>query len=118
MTPENFVLPSPAKLNLFLHIIGRRTSGFHELQTLFQLVEFADEMRFESASNSHITVEGDFGALPVAENLIFKAAGLLRKVAGTKRGAIIRVKKVLPIGGGMGGGSSNAATTLIGLSML
>jgi len=118
MRPDKFELPAPGKQNLFLHITGRRPDGFHELQTLFQIVAFADEMRFESTTDRGIRVEGDFGNTPVESNLIYKAAISLRKAAGNDRGAIIQVSKKLPIGGGMGGGSSNAATTLIGLNLL
>jgi 4-diphosphocytidyl-2-C-methyl-D-erythritol kinase len=118
MSPDNFVLPAPGKLNLFLHITGQREDGYHELQTLFQLVEFADEMRFESTSDSSVTVEGNFADTRVENNLVYLAAMSLRKAAGIDRGAIIQVRKKLPIGGGMGGGSSNAAATLIGLNLL
>ncbi|MDK1023206.1 MAG: 4-(cytidine 5'-diphospho)-2-C-methyl-D-erythritol kinase [Gammaproteobacteria bacterium] len=118
MILDDFVLPAPGKLNLFLHIIGRRPDGFHELQTLFQMVEFADEIRFESTPDSRVTVKGDFADTPPENNLIYKAAMSLRKAADIGCGAIIQVNKKLPIGGGMGGGSSNAATTLIGLNLL
>jgi 4-diphosphocytidyl-2-C-methyl-D-erythritol kinase len=118
MIPNNFVLPAPGKLNLFLHIIGQRPDGFHELQTLFQIVEFADEIRFETTADPGIRVEGEFADTPLASNLIYKAALSLRKAADNNRGAIIRVQKKLPVGGGMGGGSSDAATTLIGLNIL
>lgn len=115
---DNFVLPAPGKLNLFLHITGRRPDGFHELQTLFQIVEFADEIRFESTADSRVTVTGDFTDTSAEDNLIYKAAMSLRKEADIDRGAIIQVNKKLPIGGGMGGGSSDAATALIGLNLL
>jgi 4-diphosphocytidyl-2-C-methyl-D-erythritol kinase len=118
MIPNNFVLPAPGKLNLFLHITGQRADGYHLLQTLFQIVEFADEMRFESTADPGIRVEGDFGDTRLESNLIYKAALSLRRATDKNRGAIIRVHKKLPIGGGMGGGSSNAATTLIGLNLL
>jgi len=118
MIHDNFVLPAPGKLNLFLHITGQRPDGYHELQTLFQIVEFADEMRFESTADAGVTVVGDFADTTSQDNLIYQAAMLLRKAADIGCGAIIRVNKKLPIGGGMGGGSSNAATTLIGLNLL
>lgn len=118
MNLDKFVLPAPGKLNLFLHITGQRADGFHELQTLFQIVEFADEMRFESTADPGIRVQGDFADTREEDNLIYLAAMSLRKAADIDCGAIIRVNKKLPIGGGMGGGSSNAATALVGLNLL
>jgi 4-diphosphocytidyl-2-C-methyl-D-erythritol kinase len=118
MIPNNFVLPAPGKLNLFLHVTGRRPDGFHELQTLFQIVEYGDQMRFEYNADPGLSVEGDFADTPLESNLIYKAAMALRKATASEHGANIRVTKQLPIGGGMGGGSSNAATTLIGLNLL
>ncbi|GAA5444163.1 4-diphosphocytidyl-2-C-methyl-D-erythritol kinase [Microbulbifer sp. NBRC 101763] len=115
-------LPAPAKLNLTLRILGRRADGYHELQTLFQLLDYGDELEFSARADDVISV--DAGELDVAErdNLVYRAALLLRKeakLAGEKLpGAHIRLIKKLPHGGGIGGGSSDAATTLLGLNHL
>ena len=112
---------APAKLNLFLHILGRRSDGYHQLQTLFQLLDKGDTLQFESLSGGELQLEVSSNttghSLPVENNLILKAARLLRTHAGTPTlGARICVDKHIPIGGGLGGGSSNAATTLIALN--
>ena len=112
---------APAKLNLFLHILGRRSDGYHQLQTLFQLLDKGDTLQFESLSGGELQLEVSSNttghSLPVENNLILKAARLLRTHAGTPTlGARICVDKHIPMGGGLGGGSSNAATTLIALN--
>ena len=112
---------APAKLNLFLHILGRRSDGYHQLQTLFQLLDKGDTLQFESLSGGELQLEVSSNTtghrLPVENNLILKAARLLRTHAGTPTlGARICVDKHIPMGGGLGGGSSNAATTLIALN--
>jgi len=112
---------APAKLNLFLHILGRRSDGYHQLQTLFQLLDKGDTLQFESLSGGELQLEVSSNTtghrLPVENNLILKAARLLRTRAGTPTlGARISVDKRIPMGGGLGGGSSNAATTLIALN--
>ena len=112
---------APAKLNLFLHILGRRSDGYHQLQTLFQLLDKGDTLQFESLSGGELQLEVSSNTtghrLPVENNLILKAARLLRTHAGTPTlGARISVDKHIPMGGGLGGGSSNAATTLIALN--
>ncbi|WP_444929967.1 4-(cytidine 5'-diphospho)-2-C-methyl-D-erythritol kinase [Microbulbifer sp. SSSA002] len=115
-------LPAPAKLNLILRILGRRPDGYHELQTLFQLLDYGDSLEFSERSDGIISV--DAGTLDVAEkdNLVFRAAQLLRQHAEPARqhslGAHIRLIKKLPHGGGIGGGSSDAATALLGLNHL
>ncbi len=107
---------APAKLNLFLHITGRREDGYHELQTLFQLLDFGDTLHFETTNDGELTLEGpDLGIAP-ADNLIVRAARLLQ--AGSTAGARIRLEKRIPAGGGLGGGSSDAATTLLALNHL
>ena len=106
---------SPAKLNLFLHVTGRREDGYHTLQTLFQLLNWGDEMTFEVRASSGVELSGDTDDLPAAENLILRAAAALGQ---TSKGARIHVRKRIPRGGGLGGGSSNAATTLIALNRL
>lgn len=118
MTTEPLKLLSPAKLNLFLHINGRRADGYHELQTLFQLLNYGDELRFTLRSNSEIHITPAIDGLPREQNLIYKAAKLLQSHIGTNLGADIHLTKILPMGGGIGGGSSNAATALIGLNHL
>ncbi len=110
-------LPAPAKLNLFLHVTGRRDDGYHELQTLFQFLDYCDELRFEPAAPGEIRVTGNTAVGPESD-LIARAAQRLAAATGCRRGASIRVDKRVPIGGGLGGGSSDAATTLAGLNRL
>ncbi|TBW49994.1 4-(cytidine 5'-diphospho)-2-C-methyl-D-erythritol kinase [Marinobacter halodurans] len=110
-------LPAPAKLNLFLHIIGRRPDGYHELQTLFQFLEHGDELTFSPTSGSRVTLEPAIDGVPQENNLIMRAARLLQAEAGRELpGVHIHLTKRLPMGGGIGGGSSDAATTLLGLN--
>lgn len=111
------VLPAPAKLNLFLHIIGRRSDGYHNLQTLFQFLDFGDRLTF-TLSNSGISLVSDLDGVAPEDNLIVRAARLLQQETGCQQGVSILLDKQLPMGGGLGGGSSNAATTLLGLNAL
>ncbi|MDO3381979.1 4-(cytidine 5'-diphospho)-2-C-methyl-D-erythritol kinase [Gilvimarinus algae] len=111
-------LAAPAKLNLFLHITGRRSDGYHELQTLFQLIDYADQLHFTARRDGEIVLHTAFAGVAHEDNLIVRAARLLQRRAGDVPGADIRIDKRLPMGGGIGGGSSNAATTLIGLNRL
>ncbi|MCC4789502.1 4-(cytidine 5'-diphospho)-2-C-methyl-D-erythritol kinase [Vibrio splendidus] len=116
-TPTHW--PSPAKLNLFLYITGRRDNGYHELQTLFQFVEFGDELTVSANSEtSSITITPEIPGVALEDNLIWKAATALQQYTSTSFGADIELKKVLPMGGGIGGGSSNAATVLVALNYL
>ncbi|MEZ8803998.1 4-(cytidine 5'-diphospho)-2-C-methyl-D-erythritol kinase [Vibrio splendidus] len=116
-TPTHW--PSPAKLNLFLYITGRRDNGYHELQTLFQFVEFGDELTVSANSEtSSITITPEIPGVALEDNLIWKAATALQQYTSTYFGADIELKKVLPMGGGIGGGSSNAATVLVALNYL
>ncbi|PAU80031.1 4-(cytidine 5'-diphospho)-2-C-methyl-D-erythritol kinase [Halovibrio salipaludis] len=110
-------LPAPAKLNLFLHITGRRDGGYHELQTLFQFLDHSDRLRITPRSDGRIRVYGPEW-LPSGDNLITRAADRLRARTGTSAGADIELTKILPAGGGLGGGSSDAATALVGLNHL
>ncbi|MEQ6885812.1 4-(cytidine 5'-diphospho)-2-C-methyl-D-erythritol kinase [Salicola sp. Rm-C-2C1-2] len=110
-------LPAPAKLNLFLHITGRRDDGYHELQTVFQFLDQCDHLRIRPRNDGRIVVFGP-DWLPAADNLITRAAQSLRVRTGTGLGATIELIKQLPAGGGLGGGSSDAATTLVGLNHL
>ncbi len=116
-TPTHW--PSPAKLNLFLYITGRRDNGYHELQTLFQFVDFGDELTVTANSEtSSITITPEILGVALEDNLIWKAATALQQYTSTSFGADIELKKVLPMGGGIGGGSSNAATVLVALNYL
>lgn len=111
-------LPAPAKLNLFLHITGRRPDGYHLLQTVFQFLEQADTLHFSRREDGIITLTPDIPGVPAGSNLIVRAARLLQAHTGSTTGANIRLEKRLPMGGGIGGGSSDAATTLLGLNRL
>jgi 4-diphosphocytidyl-2-C-methyl-D-erythritol kinase len=108
-------LLAPAKLNLFLHITGRRANGYHELQSLFQLLDFGDTLSFEADTSGEVRLIGDDLGLPPEQNLIIRAARLLRH---GQHGARIHLTKRIPAGGGLGGGSSDAATTLLALNHL
>ncbi|WP_426152208.1 4-(cytidine 5'-diphospho)-2-C-methyl-D-erythritol kinase [Pseudomonas sp. DC3000-4b1] len=118
MNATRLTLPAPAKLNLMLHILGRRADGYHELQTLFQFLDHGDELDFALRDDGVIHLHGALDGVPHDSNLVVKAARRLQAEAGTPLGADIRLRKVLPMGGGIGGGSSDAATTLLGLDRL
>ncbi|MGZ5779839.1 MAG: 4-(cytidine 5'-diphospho)-2-C-methyl-D-erythritol kinase, partial [Burkholderiaceae bacterium] len=110
--------PAPAKLNLFLHVTGRRADGYHLLQTVFQLIDHGDVLHFETRDDGVIHRSTDIPGVPEASDLIVRAAKLLQSSAklnpGKKvPGANIAIEKHLPMGGGLGGGSSDAATTLM-----
>lgn len=111
-------LPAPAKLNLMLHITGRRADGYHNLQTLFQFLELGDELSFQLRNDDQLILEPELQTVHFEDNLIIRAARALQQHAPTARGANIRLHKVLPMGGGLGGGSSDAATTLLALNQL
>ncbi|NBI42942.1 4-(cytidine 5'-diphospho)-2-C-methyl-D-erythritol kinase [[Haemophilus] felis] len=110
--------PSPAKLNLFLYINGKRNDGYHELQTLFQFVDFGDWLDIQIRPDNHIHLINNLPNLEEKDNLIYRAANLLQQHTNCKLGANIFLDKILPMGGGIGGGSSNAATTLVVLNHL
>jgi 4-diphosphocytidyl-2-C-methyl-D-erythritol kinase len=111
--------PAPAKLNLFLHVIGRRADGYHELETLFQLIDLADELGIRVRRDGVIERRGGPDGLPADEDLVVRAARLLRARAGDPAlGAEIELVKRIPVGGGLGGGSSDAATALVALNLL
>ncbi|OUS31744.1 4-(cytidine 5'-diphospho)-2-C-methyl-D-erythritol kinase [Gammaproteobacteria bacterium 45_16_T64] len=117
--PAPSLFQSPAKLNLFLHITGQREDGYHNLQTVFQFLDVHDLLSFENTeSEGNITLSPSIPGLPDSENLIYRAAQLLKKKTQCPLGAHINIKKRLPMGGGLGGGSSNAATTLVALNQL
>lgn len=111
--------PSPAKLNLFLYINHQRPDGYHELQTLFQFLDYSDWLTIDvREKHSGIELVSSLKDIPLEDNLIYRAARLLQQATGTTKGAKIQLDKILPIGGGIGGGSSNAATTLLALNRL
>ncbi|EGT4252788.1 4-(cytidine 5'-diphospho)-2-C-methyl-D-erythritol kinase [Citrobacter amalonaticus] len=116
--------PSPAKLNLFLYITGRRADGYHTLQTLFQFLDYGDTISLEPRSDSEIRLLTPVNGVAHEDNLIVRAARLLMKTAAESgrlpagSGVSIRIEKRLPMGGGLGGGSSNAATVLVALNHL
>ena len=118
MQHATLTLPAPAKLNLFLHITGRRADGYHELQTLFQFLDHGDELGFALREDGEIHLRTPIDGVPHDSNLIVRAARLLQQESGTTLGADIWLDKRLPMGGGIGGGSSDAATTLLGLNHL
>ncbi|XOV77818.1 MAG: 4-(cytidine 5'-diphospho)-2-C-methyl-D-erythritol kinase [Aestuariibacter sp.] len=118
MKDTYFNWPSPAKLNLFLHILGKRADGYHELQSLFQILDFGDEISLRIRQDNQINLLTDFNGVPSQENLIVKAAKLLKSASNSRLGCDIKVNKRLPMGGGIGGGSSNAATTLVALNAM
>jgi len=113
---ETIRWPAPAKLNLFLYINGQRTDGYHELQTLFQFIDCCDYLTITPNLSGEITLTPNLPDLPDSDNLIYKAAKLLQQYSGQQFGATIDIEKRLPMGGGLGGGSSDAATTLLALN--
>jgi 4-diphosphocytidyl-2-C-methyl-D-erythritol kinase len=115
LMPDTLSLLSPAKLNLLLHITGRRENGYHELQTLFQLLDWGDQLSFTPDQSGQITLDSDAMDIPLEENLVVRAARLLQRGS---LGAHIALQKRIPTGAGLGGGSSNAATTLLALNHL
>jgi len=110
--------PAPAKINRFLHIVGRRNHGRHELQTLFQFLGWGDELSFQIRRDGLIGRHGNYDNVAADDDLVTRAAKALRAATGTPYGADITVHKRIPLGAGLGGGSSNAATTLIALNSL
>lgn len=118
MNTPRLTLPAPAKLNLMLHILGRRPDGYHELQTLFQFLDYGDELSFSVRDDGVIRLHTEMPGVPHDSNLIVKAAKKLQEQSGCPLGMDIWIEKKLPMGGGIGGGSSNAATTLLGLNHL
>jgi 4-diphosphocytidyl-2-C-methyl-D-erythritol kinase len=110
--------PAPAKLNLFLHVTGRRADGYHALQTVFQLLDYCDELFIEPTDDGRIRRPAGCAGIAPDEDLVVRAARLLQAESGCARGAGIRVRKRIPPGGGLGGGSSDAATVLVALNRL
>lgn len=118
MITELLTCPAPAKLNLFLHIVGRRADGYHLLQSLFQLIDRCDTLDFFLRADGEIRRLNEVPGVAEQDDLVIRAARLLQSHAEVKVGVDIRLHKQLPMGGGLGGGSSDAATTLMALNRL
>lgn len=110
--------PAPAKLNLFLHVVGRRADGYHLLQTLFRFLDFGDSLRITPRQDGEIRLLAPLAGVPETSDLCWRAAHLLQRHTGCRLGADIGLVKRLPMGGGLGGGSSDAATVLLALNRL
>jgi len=110
--------PAPAKLNLFLHITGRRLDGYHLLQTVFQFIDFCDYLTFKVREDGALQRSNEIPGVTPGQDLILRAARLLQQTSGTTLGADIHIDKRIPLGGGLGGGSSDAATTLVALNQI
>jgi len=110
--------PAPAKLNLFLHVVGRRADGYHLLQTVFRFIDRCDTLRFSPRQDDRIELATPIPGVPADSDLTVRAARLLQQHAGCRQGATIHLDKRLPMGGGLGGGSSDAATVLLALNHL
>jgi 4-diphosphocytidyl-2-C-methyl-D-erythritol kinase len=115
---DQLTLRSPAKLNLFLHIIGRRDDGYHLLQSVFQLIDWCDTIHLKSISENEVRRINAIPGVPPEQDLVVRAANLLKDFCKIEAGVEIDLQKEIPMGAGMGGGSSDAATTLIGLNAL
>ncbi len=116
---DSFTLPSFAKINWRLRVLGRRVDGYHELRTIFQTVTLHDRLTFAARDDDHLRLTSDSHEIPLDDsNLIWRAAAALRSARGIRRGASIHLEKVIPVEAGLGGGSSNAAVTLMGLARL
>lgn len=111
-------LQCPAKLNLFLHITGRRADGYHTLQTLFQIIDLCDSLSLSPSNDGAITLQCSDTALARPDNLVLRAAHALRAATGSTLGAAMALDKRIPMGAGLGGGSSDAASALLGLNQL
>lgn len=110
--------PAPAKLNLFLHITGRKPDGYHTLQTVFQLLDWGDTLHFTLRGDGVVSRKTETPGVEEASDLVVRAAALLKAHTGTRLGVDIEIEKRLPMGAGLGGGSSDAATTLLALNRL
>jgi len=117
-TGEPHDFPAPGKLNLMLRVVGRRADGYHLLQTVMRFIEYGDTLTFRVREDGVIARVNEVKGVPAGEDLALRAARLLQQVSGTRLGADITLEKRLPLGGGLGGGSSDAATTLIALNHL
>jgi len=115
---DSLSLRSPAKLNLFLHIVGRRADGYHLLQSVFQLIDWCDTIHLERISENEVRRINPIPGVPPEQDLVVRAANLLKDFCKIETGVEINLHKEIPMGAGMGGGYSDAATTLIGLNAL
>ncbi|OYV76158.1 MAG: 4-(cytidine 5'-diphospho)-2-C-methyl-D-erythritol kinase [Chromatiales bacterium 21-64-14] len=113
-----FPWPAPAKLNLLLRVVGRRTDGYHRLQTVFQFLDRCDQLRFTPRPDAAVRRNGGPAGVPEDQDLTVRAARRLQEATGCRRGVEIHLDKRLPLGGGLGGGSSDAATTLVALNRI
>lgn len=118
MNPSGDWYPAPAKLNLLLHVLGRREDGYHELQTVFRFIDWQDRVRIRVREDGEIRSAVALPGIAAEENLCTRAAQLLKQETGTTLGAELALEKNLPVGGGVGGGSSDAATVLLVLNRL
>ena len=118
MNPTTLTCPAPAKLNLFLHVVGRRADGYHLLQTLFRFIDFGDTLHFTPREDGVVRRVSVLDGVPEEQDLCVRAARLLQQECGCPLGVDIALEKRIPLGGGLGGGSSNAATTLLALNRL
>lgn len=110
--------PAPAKLNLFLHVVGRRADGYHLLQTLFRFIDYGDSLSFQARDDAQVVRLNPLPGVPPEQDLALRAACLLQAETGCRQGVNISLEKRLPMGGGLGGGSSDAATVLLALNQL
>lgn len=116
--PWEIAWPAPAKINLFLHVVGKRADGYHLLQTVFRFLDFGDVLRFAPRADGDIVVANPLPGVDPERDLTVRAARLLAQTAGVATGVTIALDKRIPMGGGLGGGSSDAATTLMALNRL
>lgn len=116
--PESTAWPAPAKLNLTLRIVGRRPDGYHEIQTVFQFLDLQDELHFQPRSDGRIVLATPLPGVAAETDLTVRAANLLKQRTKPIQGVTISIDKRLPMGGGLGGGSSDAATTLVALNQI
>ena len=115
---NELICPAPAKLNLFLHVVGRRADGYHLLQTVFRLLDYGDTLRLSLRADDQVRRTLDLPGVPASDDLCLRAAQLLQSETGCQLGVDIHLDKRLPMGGGLGGGSSDAASVLLGLNRL
>jgi 4-diphosphocytidyl-2-C-methyl-D-erythritol kinase len=118
LTVQLLQCPAPAKINLFLHVTGRRADGYHTLETAFQLLDFGDLITLDLRHDGRIERVSELADVPAEQDLVVRAARLLKEKTGTSLGVDIHVDKHLPMGGGLGGGSSDAASVMLGLNRL
>lgn len=118
MTELPLIWPAPAKLNLLLHITGQRADGYHALQTVFQFLDYGDELRFKPRPDAKVQRVQNIEGIPAEEDLVVRAAKALQKICAVEQGIDIYLDKKLPMGAGLGGGSSDAATTLHALNRI